>query len=293
MPTKRPPFRGLVLALGGALACACATARPPEPRPSGPPPEAAPRRAAADAELRNANRVYVAELGAELDVFPTVFRPRNKSGCLSAVQARPGDTVLDIGTGTGLIGLLTARQGARRVVATDINPAAVRNARHNARRLGYGDIFEAREVSMDDPGAFAVIAPDETFDLIVTDPPFRNFKPQKIREYALGDENYTLLRSILAGARDHLTESGRLLLFQGYREGISLTFELAEENGLQARIVCPQATREELLALPPQRFFIMLFEVSRKRTTAAPGSPGPSGARASRGRGPSPSGPGP
>jgi len=118
MLTKRPLFRGLALALGGAMAWACASARPPAPVPSAPPPEAATRRPAADAELRNATHVYVAELGAELDVFPTVFRPRNKSGCLSQVQARPGDSVLDIGTGTGLIGLLTAKQGARRVVAT-------------------------------------------------------------------------------------------------------------------------------------------------------------------------------
>lgn len=266
MRTKQRPIRGLVLALSGALAWACATARPPAPVPSPPPPEAAASpRPDPDAELRSANRVYVAELGAELDVFPTVFRPRNKSGCLQEVRARPGDSVLDIGTGTGLIGLLTAKQGARRVVATDINPAAVRNARHNARRLGYEAMFEVREVSMERPEAFAVVRPEETFDLIVTDPPFRNFKPRKMREYALGDENYALLRSILSGARDHLTESGRMLLFQGYREGISLTFELAEENGLQARVLCPPATREELLALPPQRFFIMLFEVTRKR----------------------------
>lgn len=264
MRAKRHPIRGLVLALGGALAYACATATPPAHVPASRPPEAPRPTPAADAELKNANRVYVAELGAELDVFPTVFRPRNKSGCLSAVRANAGDVVLDIGTGTGLIGLLTAKQGASRVVATDINPAAVRNARHNARRLGYGDIFEVREVSMEHPEAFAVVGPGETFDLIVTDPPFRNFKPRKMREYALGDENYALLRSILAGAREHLTESGRLLLFQGYREGISLTFDLAEENGLQARVLCPPTTREELLAMPPARFFIMVFEIKRK-----------------------------
>lgn len=265
MRTKRRAIRGWVLALSGALAWACATATPPAPVPPSPPPPAARPSPAADAEVRSANRVYVAELDVELDVFPTVFRPRNKSGCLSEVRARPGDSVLDIGTGTGLIGLLTAKQGASRVVATDINPAAVRNARHNARRLGYERIFDVREVSPERPEAFAVIRPDETFDLIVTDPPFRNFKPRKMREYALGDENYALLKSILAGAREHLTESGRLLLFQGYREGISLTFELAEENGLQARILCPAATRAELEALPPQRFFIMVFEITRKR----------------------------
>jgi methylase of polypeptide subunit release factors len=267
MRAKRRPIHGLVLALSGALAWACATAPPPAPVPvpASPPPRAARPSPAADAELRSANRVYVAELDAELDVFPTVFRPRNKSGCLKEVRANPGDAVLDIGTGTGLIGLLTARQGARSVVATDINPAAVRNARHNARRLGYEAIFDVREVSPERPEAFAVIRPEETFDLIVTDPPFRNFKPRKMREYALGDENYALLRSIMTGARDHLTESGRLLLFQGYQEGISLTFKLAEENGLQARILCPETTRSELLALPPARFFIMVFEITRKR----------------------------
>jgi release factor glutamine methyltransferase len=265
MRPNRLPILRMAPALVGAVAWACAAARPPAPAPSAPPPEAARPRPAADGELKNANRVYMAELDAELDVFPTVFRPRNKSGCLSAVKANAGDTVLDIGTGTGLIGLLTAKQGARRVVATDINPAACRNARHNARRLGFEEIFDVREVSMEHPEAFAVIAPGERFDLIVTDPPFRNFRPKKIREYALGDENYALLKSILAGAREHLTESGRLLLFQGYQEGISLTFQLAEENGLQARILCPQATREELAAMPRAKFFIMVFEITRKR----------------------------
>jgi 16S rRNA G966 N2-methylase RsmD len=263
------PLSTIALALLGALVSACATAPPPVAVPSPrPPEEARPTRVPADSELRNAIRVYVDELGAELDVFPTVFRPRNKAGCLKEVKANAGDVVLDIGTGTGLIGLLTAKQGARRVVATDINPAACRNARHNARRLGFEGIFEVREVSMDRPEAFAVIEPGEKFDLIVTDPPFRNFKPRKIREYALGDENYALLKSILSGARQHLTESGRLLLFQGYQEGISLTFQLAEENGLRARILCPSATRGELEALPRGRFFIMVFEITRK--------PGPS-----------------
>ena len=98
------------------------------------------------------------------------------------------------------------------MVATDINPAACRNARHNARKLGFEGLFDVREVSMERPGAFEVVRPDEKFDLIVTDPPFRNFRPRKMREYALGDENYALLKSILSGARDHLTETGRLLL---------------------------------------------------------------------------------
>ena len=40
---------------------------------------------------------------------------------------------------------------------------------------------------------------------------------------------------------------------------------VAEENGLEARILCPSATRVELEAMPREKFFIMVFEISRRR----------------------------
>ena len=67
-------------------------------------------------------------------VFGTGQHPTT-SDCLTAMQlafdAGPMETVLDIGTGTGLLALAAARLGANAVVAVDLNRLAVETARRN------------------------------------------------------------------------------------------------------------------------------------------------------------------
>jgi ribosomal protein L11 methyltransferase len=58
-------------------------------------------------------------------------------GCLLAYDAllksRPFNSILDVGTGTGVLAIAAARAGARSVVGTDIDPVSVRVAFANAR----------------------------------------------------------------------------------------------------------------------------------------------------------------
>lgn len=49
---------------------------------------------------------------------------------------RPGDRVLDVGCGSGVLGIIAARRGASGVVATDIASEAVVATEDNARRNG-------------------------------------------------------------------------------------------------------------------------------------------------------------
>jgi ribosomal protein L11 methyltransferase len=60
--------------------------------------------------------------------------------CLDAlgerVGARPGLSVLDVGTGSGLLAIAARRLGAGRVVASDVDPEALRVARENAESNG-------------------------------------------------------------------------------------------------------------------------------------------------------------
>lgn len=48
----------------------------------------------------------------------------------------PGDRVLDVGTGSGILAIAAARLGAGQVVALDIDPVAVNVARENAEKNG-------------------------------------------------------------------------------------------------------------------------------------------------------------
>jgi len=57
--------------------------------------------------------------------------------CARAVErhclAHPGLDVLDVGTGSGVLAMVAASCGAARVLGLEVDPVAVRSARHNAR----------------------------------------------------------------------------------------------------------------------------------------------------------------
>jgi ribosomal protein L11 methyltransferase len=69
--------------------------------------------------------------------------------------------ILDLGTGSGVLAIAAARALQRRVLATDVDPQAVRAARDNSRRNGVGPLVEV--VRADGVGALRSRAP---FDLV-------------------------------------------------------------------------------------------------------------------------------
>ena len=58
--------------------------------------------------------------------------------CIRALEdlVRPGMTVFDVGTGSGVLAIVAAKLGAKRVEAVDFDPVAVRVARENVRQNG-------------------------------------------------------------------------------------------------------------------------------------------------------------
>jgi ribosomal protein L11 methyltransferase len=84
-----------------------------------------------------------------------------------AVQAlqetvRPGERVLDVGTGSGILALVAARLGASAVDAVDIDPVAVNVAQGNVARNGLGDIVRVELGSVDPGQPFS-----GTYDVVV------------------------------------------------------------------------------------------------------------------------------
>lgn len=62
------------------------------------------------------------------------------SMCVELLQTylKAEDTVLDVGCGSGILGISAAKLGAKTCYLTDIDPIAVQSSRHNAEKNGVG-----------------------------------------------------------------------------------------------------------------------------------------------------------
>jgi SAM-dependent methyltransferase len=113
---------------------------------------------------------------------------------------RPARRALDVGTGSGVQALLAARHSDT-VVASDVNPRALRYAAFNARLNGVENV-ELREGSYFEPAAA------ERFDLIVSNPPYV-ISPDSA--YAYRDSGLPadqVSRDVVRAAAEHLEEGG-------------------------------------------------------------------------------------
>ncbi|MBI4261022.1 MAG: 50S ribosomal protein L11 methyltransferase [Actinobacteria bacterium] len=78
-----------------------------------------------------------------LTLTPNVFTPTHTSRLLAeALELEPGETVIDVGCGSGVLSFVAARLGAGRVVGCDASPDAVAVATENAEALGLSDRTE-------------------------------------------------------------------------------------------------------------------------------------------------------
>ncbi|MBR1561344.1 MAG: 50S ribosomal protein L11 methyltransferase [Clostridia bacterium] len=66
--------------------------------------------------------------------------------CVELVEkyVKPGDAVIDIGTGTGILAIAAAHMGAKQVLATDLDAVAVRVAKENVAVNGFAEVIEVR-----------------------------------------------------------------------------------------------------------------------------------------------------
>ncbi|MFC9931207.1 methyltransferase [Streptomyces sp. NPDC127190] len=124
------------------------------------------------------------------------------STTLAGITVRtPVASALDLGTGSG-IQALHAAQHATRVTATDVNPRALHITALTLALSG-APAAELREGSL-----FAPVRDDETFDLIVSNPPFVISPGARLtyRDGGMGGDD--LCRSLVQQAGERLNEGG-------------------------------------------------------------------------------------
>ena len=152
------------------------------------------------------------------------------------LHARPGERVLEIGTGIGLAAVRAARAGAR-VIATDVVEAAARCARENAVLNGVADLVDVRLGDGFEP------VRGLAFDLICTSPPQMPTPPDRERPDAVaaadngGRDGWSLLDRVIAGAPAHLRPGGRLVFTLFGFLGIKAALGKLADAGLEPAIL--------------------------------------------------------
>jgi len=87
-----------------------------------------------------------------LSVRRGVFAPTSTSKTLAdALEIDSGDTVIDVGCGSGVLAFVAAKLGAKKVYGCDLSAPAVEMAVRNADRLGLSDLCEFRQGDLLDP----------------------------------------------------------------------------------------------------------------------------------------------
>ena len=176
--------------------------------------------------------IEVAALGARVHPHYGVYAPvRSEYVDLVAAAASEwpvaGKRAYDVGTGTGVLALVLARAGARVVVATDVEPAAVACASENAARLGLSDRVEVARADLFPEGA----APA---DLVVSNPPWLPAEAASPLERAVYDPGGRFLERLVLALPGRLAPGG---------EAWIVVSDLAERLGLR-----PPGTIEALAA---------------------------------------------
>lgn len=171
--------------------------------------------------------------GLHLHVMPDVFSPALHF--TSRVFARflaqpgiipPGGSVLDLGTGSGLLAIVAAHSGAHRVVAVDINPTAVTCARANMARYDKRSIVEVREGDSFGP------VEGERFDLVICNPPYFRGEPKSVAARAfLGGLHLEWFTKFGRDLHDHLNPGGHALISLGDAAEIDAILQLLRECG--------------------------------------------------------------
>lgn len=184
--------------------------------------------------------------GKPILVLPGVFNPKLfRSGeflaqTLDAQLISPGSTVLDMGTGSG-VGAVFAAWWARRVVAVDVNPAAVRCAQINALLNHVEDRVEVQAGDLFGP------VQGEKFDIVLFNPPFFRGEAQSELERALWATD--VVERFAAGLADHLTPDGYALVVLSSDGDMAGCLRAFHSNGFDVQMVARREFVNETLLL--------------------------------------------
>jgi release factor glutamine methyltransferase len=166
-----------------------------------------------------------------------VYEPAEDSFLIAEkIEVTEEETVLDVGTGCGILAVLAAKK-AKTVVAVDINPHALECARRNAEANGVKEKVDFRQGDLLQP-----IKTDERFSVILFNSPYLPSEPDEEKSWigkawAGGPSGRAVIDRFIADAPNFLADGGRILLVQSSLSDVNQTLEMFKEKNLQELVV--------------------------------------------------------
>lgn len=175
----------------------------------------------------------------EIDTCETVYVPAEDSFLLAENLAiKSGDSVLEIGTGTGIVAMYASKI-TDKITVTDINFDAVELARRNFKKNGienieilFGNLFEPVK--------------NRKFDVILFNTPYLPTENGEVLEdnlnYAFdgGLNGRKVIDKFLNEVKNHLNDRGTVQLVQSSLSGNEETLKKLDELGFISEIAASE-----------------------------------------------------
>jgi len=178
--------------------------------------------------------------GRTFKVNPHVLIPRADTEiliekALSKINARDHTEILDLGCGTGVIGITIAlERSLSRVTLIDQSQHAIQNTKANQM------LHQVTNTMIQKSDWFSAL--DQTkFDVILSNPPYledndphlsQGLKDEPLDALVSGPTGIEAIQYIIENAKNHIKPSGWLFIEHGYNQAIILK-DLFEKNGYQ------------------------------------------------------------
>jgi len=175
--------------------------------------------------------------GISFDVFDSVYEPSDDSFLLAEHSKSLKGEILEIGTGCGIVGILNAKNNPEnKILAVDINPEAVKNAKSNAEKN------EIQNIDFIQSNLFSKI-PKRRFDAIIFNPPYLpTGKDEKINTnlnhaFDGGIDGRKVLDEFLDSFSGFLKSKGKLLILHSSLNNPEKTIRKLESMGFSVKIL--------------------------------------------------------
>lgn len=166
-------------------------------------------------------------MGKYFYIFPNVFIPTwDTIPLFKNWKIKKGATILDVGTGSGIIAIMAKYKGAGKVVAIDINPAAIKTVKYNVEFHKFRNDIKVIKSDL-----FNNLNKKEKFDIIIANLPWRDLHPKNIVEKAMWDENLKFNKRFFNEVNQFLKPRGKIYFLQANFGEIKEIKKLIKKHG--------------------------------------------------------------